>query len=78
MLTLRARMHEHFRYRTSKEETEQADRKPKVRPIVSVLHNFQCIALEVDGTIEIHFMEGFHWYLTLPMVFGTVILAMEM
>ena len=70
-------MHEHFRYHASQEETEQADCESKICPIVSVLHNFQCIALEVDGTIKVHFMEGFHWYFAFPMVFGAVVLAVK-
>lgn len=70
-------MHKHLRYHAGEEVSEQTQCEPEASPIVPVLHNFQSIALEVDSTIKVHFVKGFHWDLALAMVFGSVLLAME-
>ena len=71
-------MHDHFRHHTSEEKAKETDGEPEVGPIMTVLQNFQGIALEVDRPIEVHLMESFNWYLALAMVLHSVFLAVEL
>ena len=71
-------MHDHLWHHTSEKEAEQADCEPEVCPVVAVFHHLQCIAFEVNGAIEVHLVEGLHWYLALAMVFRSIVCAMEL
>lgn len=71
-------MHEHFRHHTSQEEAEKTNGKPEICPVMSILHHFQCIALEVHGAIEVHLVESLHGDLGFAMVFGPVLFAVEL
>lgn len=71
-------MHDDFWYHAGKEESEQAYREPKVRPIVSVLHDLQRVALEIDSPVEILLVECLHGDLILPAVLDPVLLLSKL
>lgn len=71
-------MHDYLWHHTSKKISEQAECEPEVCPIVSIFHHFQGITFEVDGSIEVHFVKGLHWYLALAMVFRSIPFAVEL
>ena len=70
-------MHNHLRHHTGEKETEKTDGKSKVGPVMSVFHYFQCIALEINLAVKIHFVKGLHWYFAFAMVLGFVAFSME-
>lgn len=78
ILTLRSSVHEHLRYQASKEEAKQAQRKPEVGPIMSILHNLQGITFEVYRAIKVHFMKRLHGDLALAMVFYPILLTVKL
>ena len=76
-LTLGAGVHKHFRNHAGEEESEQTQREAEVGPIVSVFHNLQGIALEVDSTIKVQLVECFHRNRGFAVIFSLVILTVE-
>ena len=70
-------MHEDFRYHAREKESEEAPGKLKVDPVMSILHDFQCITLEGDFAVKIHLMESLHWDLVLPSVLQPVLFVLE-
>jgi hypothetical protein len=54
-------MHDNLRHHTEKEEFEETEREAKIGPIMTVLHYFKAVTLEVDLAIKIHLVKCFHW-----------------
>lgn len=65
-------MHDYLGHHTSQEETEEADGKSKVRPVVPILHDLQRIGLEVYSAVEVHLVKRFHRYFTFAMVLCSI------
>lgn len=76
LLVLGASVHDNLWHHASQEEPEQADSETEVGPVVAVLHDLQCVTVEVDLAIKVLLVEGLHGDLVaavvLGLVFGTV------
>lgn len=70
--TLRTGVHDDFRRKLEEYELEQAQGKPEACPIVSVLEYLQCIAIEVNLSIEIHVVESLHGDLVASAILGLI------
>lgn len=46
----------------------KADGELPIGPVVSIFHDLQGVALEVDFAIKVHLVKGFHRYLVLAIV----------
>lgn len=71
-------MHDDLRHHPSQEKPKQTERKFPIGPIMSILHDLQRIAFEVDLLIEVHLMKCFHWDLAFAMVPCSILLIVEM
>lgn len=70
-------MHDYLWHHTSQEKSKKADSESEVCPVVPILHNLQCIALEVYSSIKILFMESLHRYLAFAMIFCSIALLVK-
>lgn len=61
-------MHDDLGDHTGQKVAKQAKGELPIGPVVSVFHDLQCIALEVDFAIKVHLVKGFHWYLVLAII----------
>lgn len=77
-LTLRPRVHDNLRHHSEKEEFEQTKSKAKVCPVMTILHDFEAVAFEIDLAIKVHLMKCFHWNPVFARIFYPVALIMEM
>lgn len=75
--TLGSSMHDNLRCKLEEDKLEQAQCEPEGCPVMSVLHNFQRIPIEVNITIKVHIMECLHWDLIGSAVFELVGLVLE-
>lgn len=71
-------MHDNLWDHPSEEIFEQAEREPKIGPIMSIFHYVQGIPLEVHLLIKVHLMEGLHWNLRSAMILRPMPLFPEM
>lgn len=70
-------MQKHLGHHARDEEPHEADGEPEARPVMSVLQDVQCVALEVNVAVEVFFMEGLHWDLIASIVLLPVFFFME-
>ncbi len=70
-------MHDDLGHHTSQKVAKQAEGELPVGPVMSILHDLQGVALEVDFAIKVHLVKGFHWYLILAIISRPVILVVE-
>lgn len=70
-------MHDELRNHAEKEELDQANGEAEASPVMTVLHNLQAVTLEVNITIKVHFVEGFHGNLVRSTVLGAISLLLE-
>jgi hypothetical protein len=76
-LTLRTSVHDELGNHAQQEVLDQADSETEAGPVVTVLHDLQAVAFEVDITVKVHLVEGLHGDLVGAMVLGTIGLLLE-
>lgn len=59
------------------EELVQTERETEACPVMSILHNLQCVSFEVDLPIKVHFLECLQWDLVLAIVLGAITFPVE-
>ena len=67
-ITLRTGVHDDLGHHARQKIAKKAEGEFPVGPVVSIFEDLQSIAFEVDFTIKVHFVEGFHWDLVLAIV----------
>lgn len=77
MLTLRAGVHDNLREHAKQEELAETQSEAKASPVVSVLHDFEAVAIEIDVAVKVHFVESLHRDLFPAMVLDLVRLLLE-
>lgn len=70
-------MHDDFRHHAEQEEAEEAECESEACPVVSVLHHFQTITIEVNLSSKIHFVEGLHRDLVMSTVLDLILLLVK-
>lgn len=70
-------MDQQFRDEAEEEVLVEAHGEAEVSPVVSELQSFKSVALEINLSIEVLFVEDLHGNLALAAVSGTVMLAVE-
>ena len=76
--TLRPRMHDKLRHHSEQEEPEETKSEAKVCPVMTIFHEFEAIAFEINLAIKVHFMKCFHWNPVLAIILYPVVLIMKM
>lgn len=69
---LAASVHDNFGHHACQEEPVQAQGKPELGPVMSVLHNFQSVTVELYVAVKVHFVESLHWNLVAASVLDFV------
>lgn len=77
LLVLRTSVHDNLRHHASQEEPEEGKSEAEVGPVVTVLHRFETVALEVDIPSKVHLMESLHGDSVLATVLALVGLVLE-
>lgn len=77
LLTLRARVQYNLRKHAEQEELAETQGEAEAGPIVSVFHNLEAVAFEIDIAVKVHFMERLHGNLATAMVLELVRLLLE-
>lgn len=77
VLVLRARVEEHRGAKVEEDGLEQVEGEAKGGPVVTVLHDLEGVAVEVDLALDVLFVKRLHRDLVAPAVLGPVRLALE-
>lgn len=78
LLVLRTSVHDNLRHHASKEEPEERQSEAEVGPVVTVLHDLESVAVEVDIAVKVLLVEGLHGNLAAAVVLGAVGLLVEL
>lgn len=78
LLVLRTSVHDDFGHHASKEEPEERQSEAEVGPVVTVLHDLEGVAVEVDIAVKVLLVEGLHGDLAAAVVLGAVGLLVEL
>lgn len=70
-------MHDDFWHHAKQKKFVESISKSEIGPFMSVFHNFQTIAVEIDIPIKVHLEEREHRDLSLSMVLCAIRLLME-
>jgi hypothetical protein len=70
-------MHDDLGSKLEEDEFKQAQGESEGCPVMSVLHDFQRISIEVNLTIKVHVVECFHWNLAGSSVLELVGIILE-
>lgn len=70
-------MHDDFWREVEEDIFEKTDGEFEACPVMSVLENLKCVAIEVNLSIKVHVVKGFHRNLVLAAVFQPVGLFLE-
>lgn len=71
-LTLRTGVHDQLRNHAKQEKLDQTNGKSEASPVMTVFHDLEAVALEINISIKVHFMESLHWDLVQTTVLGTI------
>lgn len=72
LLTLASRVHDNLRDHAKDEVLAKAEGETEAGPVMSILQNFESITVELNISIEVHFVESFNGDFVLSMVFGLI------
>jgi hypothetical protein len=70
-------VHNNFWCEVEENIFEETDCESEACPIVSVLENLKSVTIEVNISIEVHVVEGFHRDLVLSAVLQLVLILLE-
>lgn len=71
-LTLRTSVHDQLRNHAKQEKFDQTNGESEAGPVMTVFHDLEAVALEINISIKVHFMESLHWDLVQTTVLGTI------